>query len=87
MASTSLSIHMSGFYVEDLRIYGQDYQGTCLAVFPQLCSDVVLGQDFQGIHDNITLKYKGRLSSLVICGVNNLKVDSPELFANVTTNC
>lgn len=73
---------MSRFCVVDLKVGSRNYQGVRLAVLPQLCSNVVLGQDLQGMHDSITLKYEGGLPPLVICGLNTFKVNPPELFAN-----
>ena len=54
---------------------------------PQLCSDVVLGQDFQEMYDSIMLKYEGGLPPLIICGLNTLKVDPAELFTNLMVDC
>lgn len=58
-----------------------------VTVLPQLCSDVILGQDFQKLHDSVTLAYSGSLPSLVICGVGVLSIDPPDLFTNLTADC
>ena len=59
----------------------------CLNVLPQHCSDVILSQDFQKLHDRITLTYGGELPPLAICGLNTFIVDPPKLFANLTVDC
>lgn len=87
IASTFLFVWTSGSCEIDLKFGDRDYQVVHLAVLSQLCSDVVLGQYFQQMHDSITLKYWGGLPPLVICGLNTLKVDTPELFANLTADC
>ncbi|KAK3865575.1 hypothetical protein Pcinc_028827 [Petrolisthes cinctipes] len=46
-----------------------------------------LSQDFQRLHDSVTLKYGGDLPPLVICGLSELRVDPPELFANLSADC
>ena len=87
MASTSLSTRTSGFCQVDLRVNGQDYKDMRLTVLPQLCSDVILGQDFQKMHGSVILRYGGDLPPLVICGFNTIRVDPPKLFANLTADC
>ena len=87
MATTSLSAQTSGYCKVDLTVNNQDYNDVRLAVLPQLCSDVILGQDFQRLHDSVTLKYGGNLPPLVICGLSTLCVDPPELFANLSADC
>lgn len=87
MASTSFSAQTSGFCRVDLKVNGRDYNDVCLAILPQLCSDIVLGQDFQRLHDSVTLTYGGSLPPFVVCGLSTLRVDPPELFANLTADC
>lgn len=87
MASTSLSIQTLGFCKVNLRVNGKDYQDVHLAILPQLCSDVILGQDFQKLHGSVTLTYGGELPPLVVCGLSTLRVDPPKLFANLTADC
>ena len=87
MASASLSTQTSGFCFVDLQVKGRNYKDVRLSVLPGLCSDVILGQDFQGLHDSVTLTYGGDLPPLVVCGLSQLRVDSPALFAYLTADC
>ncbi|KAK3892816.1 hypothetical protein Pcinc_003404 [Petrolisthes cinctipes] len=87
MASTNLSTNTMGFCQVDLKVSGQEYHGVRLTVLPQLCSEVILGQDFQRLYDSVTLEYGGELPPLVVCGLSTLKVDPPKLFANLTADC
>ena len=87
MASTSLSAQTSGVCKVDITVNGQDYKSVRLTVLPKLCSDVILGQDFQKLHERMQLNYGGDLPPLVICGLGVLKIDTPELFANLTADC
>ncbi|XP_076052783.1 uncharacterized protein LOC143032198 [Oratosquilla oratoria] len=50
-------------------------------------SYVILGQDFQKMHDSVTLRCGGDLPPLVICEFSTIKVDPPKLFANLTADC
>ena len=87
MASTSFSAQTSGFCAVNVRVNGRNYENVRLSVLPHLCSDVILGQDFQKLHDSVTLTYGGDLPPLVICGLGVLNIDPPELFANLTADC
>ena len=87
MASASFSTKSLGFCTVDLTIHGRDYHNVRLYVLPQLCVDIILGQDFQQLHDSVTVKYGGSQPPLVLSGLTTLCVDPPELFANLTDDC
>lgn len=87
MASTSFSTETSGFCTVNIKVNGRLYESVRLTVLPQLCANVILGQDFQRLHDSVTLAYGGQLPPLVICELNVLNVDPPELFSNLTADC
>ena len=87
MASAPLSTRTSGFCLVDLQVTGRNYKDVRLSVMPGLCSDIILGQDFQGLHDSVTLTYGGDLPPLVVCGLNKLRIDPPSLFAHLTADC
>ncbi|KAK3878332.1 hypothetical protein Pcinc_016916 [Petrolisthes cinctipes] len=87
LASTSFSAKATGLCTVNIKVNGRDYENVRLTVLPQLCSDVILGQDFQKLHSSVTLTYDGTLPPLVICGLGVLKVNPPELFANLTADC
>ena len=46
MASAFLSTKSLGFCTVNLKIKGRDYHNVRLYVLPQLCVDIILGQDF-----------------------------------------
>ncbi|XP_027225401.2 uncharacterized protein K02A2.6 [Penaeus vannamei] len=87
MASTSLSAHTSGVCKVNIKVNGRDYESVRLTVLPKLCSSVILGQDFQKLHESVQLNYGGDFPPLVICGLGVPKIDPPELFANLTADC
>ena len=83
-----MSAQTTGFCEVDLKVNGHEYGGVRLTVLPQLCADVILEQDFQKLHDSVTVKYGGALPPLVICGgMSELRVDPPELFGSLTADC
>ena len=87
MAATSLSAQTTGVCDVNLKVNRREYNGVRLTVLPQLCADVILGQDFQKLHDSVTLQYGGALPPLVICGPSVLHVEPPKLFGNLTADC
>ena len=86
MASASLSTKSLGFCTVNLKIKGRDYHNVRLYVLPQLCVDIILGQDFQQQHDSVTIEYGGNQPPLLL-SLTTLCVDPPELFANLTDDC
>ena len=48
---------------------------------------MLLGQDFQRLHESVTLNYGGSLPPIVICGLTAMKIDPPELFAHLSSDC
>ncbi|KHJ40163.1 hypothetical protein D918_09763, partial [Trichuris suis] len=70
-----------------MLVKGRHYDNVCLAILPNLCVDVILGQDFQRRHESLTVSYGGGLPPLTICGSTSLNVDPPRLFAHLSPDC
>lgn len=87
LASTSFSAQTSGVCKVNINVNGRYYEDVCLTVLSNLCADVILGQDFQKLHESVHLNYGGTLPPLVICGLGVLKVNPPQLFPNLTADC
>ena len=61
---------------------------TRLNVFENLCSDVILGLDFQGRHQRVIFEFNGESNDLVIsgksiCAVTAASTDAVSLFSNL----
>ena len=58
-----------------------------------LCSDIILGYDFQNMHKRLIIELSGSKSDLVIennttpCALSVATVGEPSLFANLLPNC
>ena len=87
MASTSHEVKTLGSCDVNFVIQGQLYENFTLSIMPELCTDVVLGQDFQKCHEAVTVKYGGERPALVVCGFSTLRIDPPELFSNLASDC
>ncbi|KFD50088.1 hypothetical protein M513_09048 [Trichuris suis] len=73
MASASSTVTALGRTTATLLVKGRIYENVRLLVLPNLCVDVILGQDFQGLHESLTLTYGGDLPPLTICALAVLK--------------
>ena len=62
------------------------YSNVHLSILPGLYSDLILGLGFQKRHQNVSFNYGGSESPLVVCGLSTLKVESPDLFSNLTAD-
>ncbi|KFD62546.1 hypothetical protein M514_25282 [Trichuris suis] len=87
MASSILTVNRPGHIIANLVVNGRSYKDVRLVILPGLCVDVILGQDFQRLHESLTLNYGGKLPPLTICGLTTLRVDPSNLFAYLSPDC
>ena len=59
MATKTLTARIQGHCSADFEIDKIIYPGVKLHVFPDLCADTILGQDWQAKHENITIRSGG----------------------------
>jgi len=64
MASTNFKAEVIGFVNADITLLGQTYCQFQFGVLKDLCSDVILGQDFMKLHKRITFQFGGRKPSI-----------------------
>ena len=66
MAQDTLSTKSEGYVVVDfiLELNKEQYSGFRLGVLKNLCSDVVLGKDFQSLHERVTFNFEGKIKGL-----------------------
>ncbi len=87
MAASALHTKIEGFCTVDLNYQGHIYKDFRLSIMPGLCSDLILGLDFQSQHDSVTFEYGGIRPPLSVCGLTTLNIDPPSPFANLTSDC
>ena len=88
MTQTTLSTNSIGF----CTLKGNNYPSTHLSILKNLCSDIVLGQDFQSQHQSVIIDYNGpkpdlQLSNDTVCGLTAASVEEPSLFPNLSGSC
>ena len=86
MAQSTLSAETLGHCIVNLELGGKMYSNLHLSILPGLCSDLILGLDFQKQHQSISFHHGGPKPPLVVCGLTSLKVEPPDLFANLTAD-
>ena len=59
MASTAMKIKSMGFCLADLKIGDIAYPSTRLNILENLCSDIILGLDFQSQHQSLIIEFNG----------------------------
>ena len=84
MAQSSLSVQTLGHCMADLMLNEKKYPKFSLLILPGLCSDLLLGLDFQRQHQSVSFQHDGPKPPLNICGLSALKVESPDLFSYLT---
>ena len=86
MAQSTLSAKTQGHCFADLELGCKLYSNLHLSILPGLCSDLILGLDFQRQHQSISFHHGGPEPPLVVCGLSTLKVEYPDLFTNLTAD-
>ena len=87
MASSSHSSKIEGYCYTDIILKGRVYTDIKLYVLSNLCTDVILGQNWQEQHESITICYGGTAPPVNICGLSTLHADPPPLFQFLAPEC
>ena len=91
MASSNLKGHISGQCVTNVNINGVEYSNVLLKLMNGLCTDILLGHDFQSLHEQVVFKFNGVKNDFVVssevCALSNSIASVPSLFSNVSREC
>ena len=79
------STHRTNAY--DIPLPRKTYKDFRLSVMPGLCSDLILGLDFQAQHDSVTFMYGGTELLLSVCSLTTLNIEPPSPFSSRTADC
>ncbi|XP_046863329.1 uncharacterized protein LOC124457082 [Xenia sp. Carnegie-2017] len=74
MVLTSLKAKVLGHCFVDIELGHQCYSSVRLGVLKDLCSDIILGQDFQREHKSVVIEFAA-------------SIEEPSLFANLLPEC
>ena len=87
MATSAFSTKMVGYCLTDITLKGRQYSNVKLYILPNLCADVILGQNWQAQHESITIHYGGVAPPIKVCGLTTLNIDPPLLFQYLSADC
>ena len=93
MALNSLKSHIVGYCYVDITLNENVYPSCRLGILKDLCSDVILGQDFQKKYNSVIIKYGGFKPEWIIpkltpvCALSAAQLEEPSLFANLRPDC
>ena len=73
MATKDLEAQVSGFCVTTIIVNKETYPRIKLPIFPNLCADVILGQNWRALHESVTFKYGGSKPEVKVGNVMALK--------------
>ena len=82
-----------GHCYADIKLNQQSYPSVRLGVLKDLCSDIILGQDFQKKHKSIIIEFGGAKPELrvhnptPVCALATASIEEPSLFANLLPEC
>ena len=86
MASTSLVTQVIGECFINFTIANRDYDNTKFLILPNLCCEMLLGQDFMRLHDSVRIQFGGPQPQLKICNLAAMTSEPPSLF-NLKSDC
>jgi len=94
MTSSEVSIPTCGIFIATLSFHNRTYPTTTFSVIKNLCSDVIVGQEFLKLHSSVTFVMNGPEEALTIpplkpqqLSVAAARLDSPRLFEFLLPEC
>ena len=74
MASSPLATVTEGHCFANIKVMGKEYKLFKLSLLPDLCADVILGQDFMKLHKSVEFTLLGSRPKLTICGISKMNL-------------
>ena len=89
LASTTIKLKSTGFRLADVHIHKSKYDAIRLNLFDDLCSDVILGLDFQHQHQCLIFQFDGECLDLIVandkvCSVAAATTEKVSLFSDLS---
>ena len=81
MATKDLEAQVNGFCVTTIIVNKQTYPRLKMHIFPNLCADVISGENCQALYKNVTFKYGKSKPEVKVCNLMALNVSPPPLFS------
>ena len=81
---SDLSLKINGECKVDITMCLETYTGFNLSLMDNLCMDVILGQELQGLHKRVEIVYDGHRPLLKLCRLANMRILPLPLFKNLS---
>ena len=80
MAAGAQTTKIVGYCAVDFNHFGHEYRNINSNIIQDLCTDVILGMDFQEQHESVDIKYTGNKPTLTLCAPTTIHVE-PRRFS------
>ena len=80
MASSEKQTVSKYFCIQNIELNGQIYENVRLNVLKDLCTDVIIGQDFMKQHSSVEFLFGGEKDKLTIAQLKCMNVECPRIF-------
>ena len=92
MVLTTINTSITGCCTITLTLGDDVYNGIRLSVLRDLCSDIILGHNFQKLHKSLTIDMGGTKPDLIIlntspCALSTATIDNISLSTNLLPEC
>ena len=87
MASSPFSSYTLGHCIVQLNAQDNHYPDFKLSILPNLCYEIILGQDFMKLHKEVSFHLQGSEPKLSVCGVSAMNMEPPSLFPVLSDDC
>ena len=85
--ASSYSSKIEGYCFADTVLKNRVYTNIKFYILSDLCTDIILGQNWQQQHESVTLCFGGAAPPVSICGLFTLYVEPPPLFQFLAPEC
>ena len=88
-----MNTNILGYCEIDFELNGHDYKNVRLSLLKDICSDVILGHDFQKQHQHLKFNLGGKsglvfpFPSDITCAVSSVSIGDASLFTNILATC
>ena len=86
MATKTITAQVQRLCTAKIESNGREYLNFSFYMFLDLCADIIPNQDWQAMHESITLSCDGRKTLVKIRNLTTLDVTSAPLFQYLTTD-
>ena len=86
MAAGDIRLPVIGYCLVNIELQNRRYENVRVSVLRDLCTDLILGTDFQSRHSKLVIEYGGPEPPLTFCALTAMNTEPPRLFEHLTAN-